>query len=690
MRIRQQSLWPFRRKGFICKAGITLLALYTCTGNIVHGEITLSAQSLTTNGLRLEGLRFALGSSKDQQHLQLSVDKIKLPQPFDLLSSFELQCLDFVLQSDGIVCRSGNMKIASPWLDAPQLTTQFQISKAQSSLTLDKLQIAGGSLQLTGHYHDGQWRTEFAARNLNAESVLRLPVLKSLTISNGKIDLQADGQGRGIVLEEMRAALQMRQLNAQSSDGKYAAEKLGLDTQLQGHLGNNTWQWRNRTQIRNGALYVDPVYIDAGKQTLELEANGTWLPQTQKLHVKDFVAIHQGVGKVTGHAQLQNATVQQAALTLQTEALEAVSTVYLKPFLAASEFEGIGVSGKLHAQAELTGQNVTRLHAEVARLNITDPQQRIALRNAAGTVHWAQNLPPEGSKLSWESMHFYKLPVGPSSLHFSAYRNSLRLDKPAELPLFDGTLRIGLFDWQRRAGTEPEVHFQGDIEHISLEKLTDALQWPPLSGQMSGHIPGMHYRDKRIEIDGILEARLFDGEVRIEDLQLAGLLEGFPQLSADIEVDNLDLQLITRRFAVGSIQGRLSGFIRDLELENWQPVTFYAWLGTPDNDDSKHRISQKAVSNLASISDGGAANLLSQTLLRAFDNFNYDRLGIGCYLHRGVCQLYGVEAAKQGFYIVKGGGLPRIDVIGYNSRIDWQTLLQRLRRVLATDKAIIQ
>jgi hypothetical protein len=157
-----------------------------------------------------------------------------------------------------------------------------------------------------------------------------------------------------------------------------------------------------------------------------------------------------------------------------------------------------------------------------------------------------------------------------------------------------------------------------------------------------------------------------------------------------IEIDNLDLQQVTRRFAFGSMQGRLSGFIRDLELENWEPVTFYAWLGTPDGDDSKRRISQKAVSSLASIGGGGATNLLSRSLLRVFDNFGYERLGIGCYLHRGVCQLYGVAAAEQGFYIVKGGGLPRIDVIGYNPRIDWQILLQRLRRVLATDKAIIQ
>ena len=118
-------------------------------------------------------------------------------------------------------------------------------------------------------------------------------------------------------------------------------------------------------------------------------------------------------------------------------------------------------------------------------------------------------------------------------------------------------------------------------------------------------------------------------------------------------------------------------------------MTFYAWWGTPEGDDSRHRISQKAVENLTSIGGGGATDLVSRTFLRLFDNFGYDRLGIGCYLHQGVCQLTGVEPAPQGYYIVKGGGLPRIDVIGYNPRIDWNVLLERLSRITATDEAVI-
>jgi hypothetical protein len=121
--------------------------------------------------------------------------------------------------------------------------------------------------------------------------------------------------------------------------------------------------------------------------------------------------------------------------------------------------------------------------------------------------------------------------------------------------------------------------------------------------------------------------------------------------------------------------------VQDLYLENWQPKRFFAWLGTPDDDDSTHRISQKAVNNLANIGGGGAADLISRSFLGVFETFSYDRIGIGCYLNKGICQMMGVETAGQGYYIVKGGGLPRINVIGYNPQVDWQVLIERLGRL---------
>ncbi|MGR8934576.1 MAG: C4-dicarboxylate ABC transporter [Gammaproteobacteria bacterium] len=668
-----------------------LLPLFLWMGSSARGGIELNLESLSANGVHLEGIRLTLETLGDEpQPLQLTVNKIGLPSPFDVLNFFKLRCAAFKLDGDTVSCRDGHAQIASPWLDSQHIGVRFSISKAQSSLTLDGLQLGGGKLHITVHYAQESWCAKIAAQQLNAAWLQRLSALKTIAVAEGKIGFQADAQGHGTTLDDIRASMQVLHLNAQNDDGTFAAEKLGLDVQLQGRFDKQQWQWRNQAHVRYGALYIDPLYIAADEHALNLQFSGQWLPKTRQLRFDDIELTQPGLGTASGHALMQNGSLRESVITLQTDNLDKFAAVYIQPFLAATVWENLQLSGRLRAQAKLAEQQLTRLDVQFPRLDLSASEQHLKLHNGSGAIHWAHDSPTQASHLSWHKLHFYGLPFGTADLSFSSYGRNLRLNRPVALPLFDGTLRIGRFAWQSRPGTEPEVHFQGDIERVSLEKLTDTLHWPPLSGQISGNIPGLHYRNKQIDIDGALQIRIFDGEVRIEDLQLAGLLEGYPRFSADIDIDNLDLQQITRRFAFGGMQGRIAGFIRNLQLENWQPITFNAWLGTPDGDDSKHRISQKAVNNLATIGGGGATDFVSRSLLRVFDDFGYDKLGIGCYLQHGVCKLYGVAAAKEGFYIVKGGGLPRIDVIGYNDRIDWSILLQRLHRVLATDKAVVQ
>jgi len=50
----------------------------------------------------------------------------------------------------------------------------------------------------------------------------------------------------------------------------------------------------------------------------------------------------------------------------------------------------------------------------------------------------------------------------------------------------------------------------------------------------------------------------------------------------------------------------------------------------------------------------------------------------------------GVEARESGYAIITGGGLPRIDVIGYNPRVDWNVLMDRLKRISTSDEVIVK
>jgi len=254
-----------------------------------------------------------------------------------------------------------------------------------------------------------------------------------------------------------------------------------------------------------------------------------------------------------------------------------------------------------------------------------------------------------------------------------------------------GSIAINDFSWQTDKQNESEVSFEGSLNQLSLEQLSAALNWTPLSGTLSGYIPRVDYSNKTLSVGGEWVVKIFGGEIKLSNLASSGLFTDFSKLHADVEIDNLDLDQITRKFEFGGITGKLSGYVRELYLENWQPVSFFAWLGTPENDNSPHRISQKAVKNIASIASiggGGASDLLSRSFLSFFETFGYDKLGLGCYLHNGVCQLMGVETLESGYAIVTGGGLPRINVIGYNARVDWTVLIERLKRVTESEPSV--
>jgi hypothetical protein len=187
-----------------------------------------------------------------------------------------------------------------------------------------------------------------------------------------------------------------------------------------------------------------------------------------------------------------------------------------------------------------------------------------------------------------------------------------------------------------------------------------------------------------------LQFQIFDGNVRITQLQIKDPFGQVPILLADIEIDKLNLQALTKVTDFGEIQGDLSGYVHDLQLINWTPISFDAQFNTPPDATKPRKISQKAINSLSSLNGGGAVNAVSRSFLRLFEHFSYRSLGWGCRLKNGVCEMRGVAPAPKGYYIIKGGGLPRINVIGYNQRVDWNVLVKRLKNIAYAKEAVIE
>jgi len=355
------------------------------------------------------------------------------------------------------------------------------------------------------------------------------------------------------------------------------------------------------------------------------------------------------------------------------------------------ELEGIQFKGQFETEIDVKHSVIQQVSVAIKQLDVSDDKNRIAINQAQGELNWSKTKGlSKPSKIVWHKLKIKAIPIEAGELEFLWFAQQLTLLEKAHIPLLGGALDINQFNWRKHNTEQPAVYFSGGIHELSLEQLSTALDWTPLSGYISGSIPSVDYKDKTLTVNGGLTIKVFDGVIKINKLASSGLFTDFSKFYLDMELDNLDLYALTQKFKMGEMEGRVSGFITDLYLENGSPVTFYAWIGTPDNDDSRHRISQKAVQNIASIGGGGAADVISKGFLRFFDSFGYERLGFGCYLHQGVCQLMGVEAAEQGYYIIKGEGIPRIDVLGYNPQVDWAVLMQRLSRISTTDNVVIE
>ena len=719
---------------------VIVFILLTPTANALD-SVSLNVGTMAGSQWKLEGVNIALiNLAQTPQKMALTVAKLSLPKPFNDLNLVNIRCTSFTWQNKELLCKQGRAEIHSKRWQSPTANFSFHVTEKHSSFQLSDLQLAGGTIAVNGEERGSQWQLQIDAKAVDGKLIQQLLPQQRFKLKAGKANIKLNAAGSHSLVSEFALTAGFYGLTGQTKDGQLATEALVMETTLNGknisasgdkcpslpqdigicttflshkyngmqidlalspvgegwgekNKNNSIWQWQSHIEFKDGALYAEPLYLEATGQNIALDIQGDWNASNKQVEIKTARYQHSTVGELNGSATFQyneGASLEKAQLSLNSANLQNLSAIYLKPFFEQTVVQGVSLAGHLKADFSINKQALTALTATFNNLDVKDAAGRGAIQGGAGQLNWSNDEAfSQPSELAWQHLQVRSVPIGPAELSFLSRAGTIRLLKKAQLPLLGGAIAINHFNWQAKKQQDPEVSFEGELNDVSLEQLSQALNWTPLSGSISGHIPRVEYSNKTLSLGGELIVKVFDGEVRISNLASSGLFTDFPKFHSDLEIDNLDLDQLTGKFKFGGITGKLSGYVQQLYLENWHPVSFFAWLGTPENDNSRHRISQKAVQNIANIGGGGAADLLSKSFLRFFETFGYDKLGLGCYLHDGVCQLMGVEARESGYAIITGGGLPRIDVIGYNPRVDWNVLMERLKRITASDEVII-
>ncbi|PRH81605.1 hypothetical protein C6N40_11595 [Arenimonas caeni] len=397
--------------------------------------------------------------------------------------------------------------------------------------------------------------------------------------------------------------------------------------------------------------------------------------------------------EAAGSARLDTAgTLADLDLSLSLGELATARDRYLSGYLAPAGFADLVLAGEARARLVLAGGELDSLSLGLERLTAIDPRQRFTLAGLHGDLRWTAGTEPVAGALAWDSAALFGIGLGHANMPFRSAGGQLLLVSPVSVAALEGHIRLDQLRWQPPGGGNG-ARFQlgATLEALDLGSLSQRLGWPPFTGTLGGRIPSARYEGNVLTLDGGLAMQAFGGTVSLSELVMERPFGVAPTLSAAVAIDDVDMEPMTAAFGFGSITGRMDGRIAGLRMVDWSPVAFDAWLGSDESWKGRRRISQRAVEDISKVGGGGGLmGGLQAQALRLFDDFRYARLGLGCRLRDNVCVMSGVGSAGDGYTIVEGAGLPRIQVVGFRRRVDWPTLVARLKAATEGQNPVIE
>ena len=652
---------------------LTLLLLALCAWPVQARTATARIASLEVAGVRFERLvvRLHWPAGAAQGELSIAADRIAAPGLGPEYRQVRWRC---PLRGDG----AGDWRCAGPLqgrggapmrleVDLSPAYTDARLSQGEARLRLRRNAATPDATRLDLACVPVSWARSLLARawpqaqpgagvadgTIQVHAPVRRPLRVEGTLEVG-----------GLALETTDAAVAMAGL-----DGRVAFEWVLPDAAGM-RLAANGVVHDGQILVGNTYVALSGVPVRVAVEVRRLPGGGWRLPR---------LALHDGdTLQAEADAVLAaDGALQRLSLQARSARLAGLPARYLSGWLGLAGLSGLELAGAADATVRVAEGALEALDAGLHGVELVDPRGRLRIQGLAGAVRHRARGQAQGA-LAWRGGALYGLGFGPVALALSSRDGVMSLREPAAVAVLGGELRLLDFELDPDAGDGPRLGFGLELEGLDVARLSGALGWPAFRGTLDGRIPQARYASQRLDFDGGLSMRVFDGRVDVSALSMERPFGVAPSLSADLSLHGLDLEGLTGAFDFGSITGRLHGRIDGLRLVDWTATAFDAWLHTQPAPGVRQRISQRAVQDISSVGDASFVGSLQGRLVALFDDFGYRRIGISCRLANGVCTMAGLQPRGQGFVIVEGAGLPRLDIVGYNRRVDWETLVERV------------
>jgi hypothetical protein len=668
--------------------GALILMSHTPAARAVDA-LVLEVRELVVAGMPVEGASIRLDLLTDKQtSLTVGARSATLPAPVGQFTGLSLVCPRPVIADPRFGCEAGRLtgRGGPTGRVDMNVAAEMRIDTGITTFNGSNFKVAGTAAAFDGRMDAKGWRVKARTGTTTIQELRKfakpwfeLPA--DLTVT-GKVtvDMAAEDAGAGTVAD---IAAKLEGVDLTNEASTIVGEKVNATAHVRAALHDKSTGLDVNVAGTQGQTLLGPILLDLGKNPLELQMRGQlvgdMLDVTALHYMQTDLVDATGAGRVNlaGETPLLSGEFKLARLSFP-----AAYTSFMEISLASSLLGDLASGGSLTGEVVVADSAITSLHLLPRDMELHDRKDRLHMSKVNGDVHWAPagGVEAQVSRISWASGGAFGLSGGAADLEFIAYGTNFALTRPTKLPIFDGALAIDHFAMGNLGGDNMEVAFKGAVEPISMQKLAKAFGWPEFAGTLAAAIPGVTLKNNVLTFDGNVESQVFGGSIVGSNIRLQDPLGNFPQFFADVRARDLDLGLVTQTFEVGSITGKLEADVLGLELYAWTPQKFDARLATPKGDKSRHRISAKAVSSLSNVGGGGGGvvQALQSGVLKFFDEYSYDKLGITCKLRGDVCEMSGIEPAGVGYYIVKGAGVPRIDIVGNAGRVNWNQLLSSI------------
>ena len=677
----------------------------------VHAVESLRATiaNIAAPDWKISGFEVSVDLSGSSLQGDVRIAMLELPAAELSFSDVRLACGDVALSATEFGCLAAQVTLQLPGGDRQTFPGEafYERGTGRTRFDLRDISFAGGRVQLRGAVSETAIDIEFSGEPLQLAELAAIAddlgvsgaqnlAAAGTAIASGSLQISGGSVSRATLAAELENA------SVSNEAGTLVTEGMHGFVDLTAGMQDGRWQFDLDMSADAGEAYVEPVYANLAENELAFNGEGHATPDFAEVDLTTFALTQGSLIDATGVLRISTVSDGRTSLSgsveLTDSSVEAIYSGLLQVLLAGTIVGDLDTSGTIGGSVRFRDNELSGLDLSLHDLNADDSQERFSIHELNGVVSWpgpdGEALDADPTILRWTRASAYSIPLGTSEIEVQLGADDVQLLNVLRVPTMGGALVVHRLSLTNFGKDDASGLLDAELEPIQLGALTGAFGWPAFSGTLSGQLPLLRYDGETVTVGGTLTASAFDGDIEFANLRVEEPFGLVPRLYGDLRLRQLDLEQVTDTFSFGLIQGRLSGDVTGLVMHSWRPVAMDLHLYTPPGDSSRRRISQRAVENLASVGGGGAAAALSSGFMQFFDEFSYAEIGIRCVLEEGTCAMSGAGPAGEsdfgrGYFIVRGSGVPRINVVGYRHQVSWTALVRQLVSITQSGAPIV-